>query len=94
MSAPAVRHDLRCAQISWAGPDVSCTCRQTAPMARLSPSRARACSFCGDPAAPYQINPTDRACREHAMDVIDHHLDTGDGFLPVTVARVQTGGAA
>lgn len=50
--------------------------------------------MCGRPDAAYQVNPEDRSCRACLVDVIDTHFDGWDGFAPVTVSRIRTGGAA
>lgn len=98
MSAPATTHDLRCAELrdplpSGPAPE-RCTCRSR-NVVRLAAFNPRSCVVCGDVAAPYQVTPDSRSCREHLADVVDHHLDDWDGFAPITVARTSTyGGAA
>lgn len=102
MTAPALRHDLRCPSLRGDDPTV-CTCRDEQGRSRrdatavvpLSGSRAVACPVCAGPAL-WQVGPSDRACSDHLGHVLTHVYATRyDGFAPITVTPVQgTGGAA
>lgn len=102
MSAPAVRHDLRCAQVGWAGPDVSCTCRDEdgktrrdgATVVALFSRSDRSCVMCPGPAS-WQVGPNDRACDNCLPRVLRDAHAAADGFLPPVASPLPgTGGSA
>lgn len=98
MSAPATHHDLRCVQVSSPDPSVPCTCSRGSVLRLPLRPDPRACLMCGG--LPYWLiqsgdRQEDRSCRsclDPALDLI--FLDRWDGFTPITVTRLRTGGAA